>query len=143
MGVILCSMSGRRSLFAQVLDAGYAPLGIYIYLAKKWAVPEAPQEFTTSRSFRSNTESASRDINATGFPVLEALGALVSRGDEGLGKLALLAVNEEGLVSVLQYIFRLGRAPTKTSSASSLLTATTFLPLGSPQSCDSKRPILQ
>ena len=42
------------------------------------------------------------------FPVLKALGAFVSRGAEGLNKLALLAVNEYGLVSVLHYLFQVG-----------------------------------
>ena len=34
-------MSGRRSLFAQVLEEGDAPPALYKYLANKWAVPEA------------------------------------------------------------------------------------------------------
>ena len=68
-------------------------------------VPEAPQDFTASRSLRSNTKSTTGAVSDTGFPVLESLGALVLRGAEGLDKLALLAGNEEGLVSVLHSLF--------------------------------------
>ena len=50
-------MSDRRSLFAQILDKGDAPMGLFVYLAKKWVVPKAPQEFTASRSLRLNTDS--------------------------------------------------------------------------------------
>ena len=38
-GERLCIMSSRRSLFTQVLDNGYAPLGIFNYIAEKWTVP--------------------------------------------------------------------------------------------------------
>ena len=47
-------------------------------------------------------------VSDMGFPVLEALGAFVSRGAEGLNKLALRAVNEDGLVSVLHSLFQVG-----------------------------------
>ena len=73
-------MSVRRSLFAQVLDKGGAPLGLYKYPAKKWAVSKAPQEFNAIRSLRSNMESTMLAVSDTGFPILEALGAIVSRG---------------------------------------------------------------
>ena len=101
-------MSGRRSLFAQVLDDGDSPLGLFKYLAKKWAVPKAPQDFTASRSLRLNTDSTTGAVSDTGFPVLEALGDLVSRGAEGLNNIALLAINEYGLVSVLHSLFLVG-----------------------------------
>ena len=38
------------------------------------------------------------------------LGSLVSRGSEGLDKLYLLAVNEDGLVSVLHSFFQFGES---------------------------------
>ena len=94
--------------FPQVLDEGDALLGIFNNLAKKWAVPEAPQEFTASRYLRSNTDPTMGAVSDMDFPVLKALGAFVSRGAEGLNKLALLAVNEYGLVSVLHYLFQVG-----------------------------------
>ena len=34
-------MFGRRSFFSQVLEEGDALLGLFKYLMKKWAVPEA------------------------------------------------------------------------------------------------------
>ena len=98
-------MSGRRSLFDQVLDDGDAPLGLFKYLAKKWAVPKSPQDFTASRSLRSNTDSTTRAVSDTGFPVLEALVDLVSRGAEDLDNIALLTINKYGLVSVLLSLF--------------------------------------
>ena len=101
-------MSGRRSLLSQVLDEGDAMLELYKYLAKKWEVPEAPQEFPASRSLRSNTNSATGAISDTGFPVLKSLGTLVSRGAKGLKKLSLLVVNKDGLISVLHSLFLVG-----------------------------------
>ena len=71
-----------------------------------WAVPNTPQEFTARRSLYSNTDSATGAVSNTGFPVLEALGDLVSRGTVGLDKLALLAVNEDDLFSVLHSLFQ-------------------------------------
>ena len=103
-------MSGRRSLFAQVRDEGDAPLDLFNYLAKKWAVPKSPQEFTASRSLQLNTDSMTGSIRGMGFPVLKALGALVSRGTEGLDKLALLAINKDGLVSVLNSLLQVGES---------------------------------
>ena len=90
-------MSGRRLFFAQVLDEVDALIGLSKYLAKKWAVPKSPQDFTASRYLRSNTDSATGSVSDTGLLVLKVLGALVSRGAEGLDKLALLSVNEDGL----------------------------------------------
>ena len=90
-------MSGRHSLFTQVLC-----------LAKKWVFPKAPQDFTASHFLRSNTDSVTRAVSNTGFLVIEALGALVLRGAEGLDKIALLAVNKEGLVSFLHSIILVG-----------------------------------
>ena len=104
----MCSMFGLRSFFAQVFDDGDASLGLLRYLAKKWVVPESPQDFTASRSLRSNTDSATGVVSDTGVPLLKSLGAFVSRSPEGLDKLALLAVNEDGLVSVLHSIFLVG-----------------------------------
>ena len=63
-------MSGRRSLFAQVLDNGDALLVFFKQLANKWAVSESPQDFTASRSLRSNTDSATGAVSDTGFTVL-------------------------------------------------------------------------
>ena len=63
-------MSGRRSLFAQVLDDRDAPIGLFKYLANKWAVPKFPQDFTASRSLRSNTDSMIEAISDTVFPLL-------------------------------------------------------------------------
>ena len=103
-------MSGRNSFFAQVLDKGDAPIGIFKYLANKWAVPGSPQEFTASRSLRSNTDSATGSVSDTGFPVIEALGYFVSGGSEGIYKLSLLAVNEDSLVSVLHSLFKVGES---------------------------------
>ena len=103
-------MSGHLSLFSQVLDKGDAPLGLFKYPAKKWVVPEAPQDFTASRSLRLNTDSATGAVSDTGFLVIKALGALVLRGDEGLDKLTLLALNEDGLVSVLRSLFQVGES---------------------------------
>ena len=73
-------MSGRSLLFAQVLDYGYTLMGLFKYPAKKLAVPEAPQDFTSSRSLRSNTDSAMAAVSGTEFRVLESLGDLISRG---------------------------------------------------------------
>ena len=101
-------MSVRYLLFAQVLDEGDDPLGLFKYLAKKLTVPESPQGFTASRSLRSNIDYTPGAIRDTGFPVLKDLGALVSRGAEGVDKIALLAVNEDGLVSVLHSLFQFG-----------------------------------
>ena len=70
-------------------------------------------EFTASRYLRSNTESATGAVSDTDLPVLEALGALVSRGAEGLDKISLLAVNEDGLVSVLHSLFLVGESAYK------------------------------
>ena len=47
-------------------------------------------------------------VSDTGFPLLEALGALVLRGAEGLDKLALLTVNKYGLVFVMHSLFLVG-----------------------------------
>ena len=80
-------MSDRRSLFAQVLNNGDDPLGLFKYLTDKWEVTEDPQDFTASRSLRLNTDSTMGAVSDTGFPVLEALGDLVLRGAEGLGSL--------------------------------------------------------
>ena len=49
-------------------------------------------------------------VSDTGLPVLKALGALVSRGAEGHDKLALLALIKDGLVSVLHYLFQVGKS---------------------------------
>ena len=58
-------------------------------------------------------------ISDTGLPVLEALGALVSSSVEGLYKLALLPINEDGLVFVLNSLFLFGGgAPTRTGLGS-------------------------
>ena len=103
-------MSGRRSLFSQALDEGGSPLGIFKYLAKKWAFPEAPQEFTASRSLRLNTDSATVAVSDTGFPVLEDLGAIVSRGAGGLDKLSVLAVNKGSHIFVLHSLFQVGES---------------------------------
>ena len=92
-------MSGRRSLFTQVLDEGDAPLALYKYLAKKWAVPKYLQEFTASRSI--------------GFPVLKDPGTLVLRDSEGINELSLLAVNKDGLVSVLHSLLQVGESDYK------------------------------
>ena len=61
-------MSGRHLLFAHILDDGYASLGLFKYIEKKWAVPEALQYFTANFSLCSNTESATGAISDTGFP---------------------------------------------------------------------------
>ena len=106
-------MSGWCSLFAKVLNEGDYPLGLFKYLAKKSAVPIASQDFTASRSLRSNTDSATGVITDTGLPVLKALGALVSRVAEGLDKLALLAFNEDSLISVLHSLFQVGESAYK------------------------------
>ena len=106
-------MSVRYLLFAQVLDEGDDPLGLFKYLAKKLTVPESPQGFTASRSLRSNIDYTPGAIRDTGFPVLKDLGALVSRGAEGVDKIALLAVNKDGLVSVLQPLFLVGESTYK------------------------------
>ena len=103
-------MSGWRSLFSKVLDNGNAPLGLFKYLTKKWAVPEAPQDLTAKRSLRSNTDAATGSIIDMGFPVLEDLGDLVSRGVEGLDNIALLSVNKNNLVSVLHSLFLVGES---------------------------------
>ena len=103
-------MSDRRLLLSQVLDKGDAPLALYKYLAKKWAIPKSPQEFTASRSLRLNMDYATGAVSDTGFPVLEALGILVSRGAEGLDKLFLIAVNEDDLISVLHSLFQVGES---------------------------------
>ena len=112
-GERLCITFGRRLLFAQALENGNDPLGLFKYLAKKWAVPKAPQDFTARRSLHLNTDSATGAVSNMGFLVLEALEALVSRGAEVLDKLALLAVNEDGLVSVLHYLFLVGESAYK------------------------------
>ena len=52
-------------------------------------------------------------VSDTGFPLLKALGALVSRGTEGLDKLSLLAVIKDGLVSVLHSLFLVGESAYK------------------------------
>ena len=106
-------MSVWRWLFAHALDKGDSPLVIFKYLAKKWAVPESPQEFTARHSLRSNIESTAGDVSNTRFSVIKALGDLVLRGTEGLNKLALLAANEDGLVSVLHYFFQVGESAYK------------------------------
>ena len=72
--------------------------------------PRSPPGFTASPSLRSNIDSAMVAVSDTGFPVLEDLGALVSRGAEVLDTLALLSVNEDGLVSVLHSIFQVGES---------------------------------
>ena len=79
-----------------------------MYLANKWAFPEAAQYFAASRSLCSNTDSATGAVINTGFPVFKALADLISRGDEGLDNLALLAVNADPLVSVLHSLFHVG-----------------------------------
>ena len=101
-------MSGWSSLFTQVLDGGDFLLALYKYLAKEWAVPKAPKEFTASRSLCSNMDSSTGAVNNTGFPVLEDLGNLVSRSAEGLNKLSLISLNEYILVSVLHSLFQVG-----------------------------------
>ena len=63
-----------------------------------------------SCSLHSNTDSATGSVSDTGFLVLEALGALVSRGAEGLEKLALLTINYDGLVYVMQSLFQDGES---------------------------------
>ena len=95
-------------MFTQVLDNGDFPLGLFKQLTNKWAVPEFTQELTASRSLHSSTDSTTGAVSNTVFPVLEALGALVSRGAEGLNKLALLAINRDGLVSVLHSLVLVG-----------------------------------
>ena len=52
-------------------------------------------------------------VSDTGFPLLKALGALVSRGTEGIDKLSLLAVIKDGLVSVLHSLFLVGESAYK------------------------------
>ena len=85
-------------------------MSLFKYLAKKWAVPEDPQDFTASRSLRSNTDSTTGAVSDTGFRVLEALGDLASRGAEGLDNIALLTINEYVLVSVLRSLFLFGES---------------------------------
>ena len=97
-------------MFAQVLDNEDALLGLFKYFAKKWAAPEVPQYFIASRSLCSNTDSATGPLSNTGLPVLKALRALVLRGAEGLVNINLLAVNKDGLVSVLHEIFLVGES---------------------------------
>ena len=106
-------MSGRRLLFAQVLDEGDAPLALYKYLVNKWTVPKASHEFTASLSLCSNMDYTTRAISNTVFPVLKSLVTIVLMGVEGLDKLSLLAVNEDSLVSVLRSCFRVGRSTYK------------------------------
>ena len=101
-------MSVQSLLFSQILNNGDSPLGLFKYLAKKWEVLESPQDFTASRSLRLNTDLTMGGISDTGLPVLEALGALVSSSVEGLYKLALLPINEDGLVFVLNSLFLFG-----------------------------------
>ena len=74
---------------------------------------QSPQYFTASHSLQSNTDSATGAVSDTGYPLLEALGALVLRGAEGLERLALLAVNEDGLISVLHSLFLIGESAYK------------------------------
>ena len=100
-------------VFSQVLDEGDALLGLFKYLSKKWSGPRDPQDFTASRSLHSNTDSVMGAVSDTDFPVLKALGYLVSRGVEGLDKLALLAVNKDGLVFVLHSLFLVGESACK------------------------------
>ena len=88
-------------------------MGIFKYLVKKWTVPKAPQYFIASRSLWLNTDSATGDASDTVFPVLKALGDLVLRGAEGLNKIALLAVNKDGLISVLHSLFLVGESTYK------------------------------
>ena len=106
-------MSGQRSLFPYILDKGDDLLGLLKYLAKKWAVSKAPQYFIASRSLRSNTDSVKGAVSDMSFSVLEALGDLVLRGVKSLDKLALIAVNEDGLVSVLNSLFQVGESAYK------------------------------
>ena len=106
-------MSGQRSLLAQVLDNGNSPLGLFKYLTNKWAFPKKPQYFTASRSFRSNTDSVTGAVSNTSVLVLGALGTLGSMGAEGLDKLALVNVKEDGLVSILHYLFLVGESAYK------------------------------
>ena len=106
-------MSGRCLLFVQVVDKGDALIVLYKYLTKKWAFLEAPQEFTASRSLCLNTESAMGAFSDTWFPVLETLGPLVFSSAEGLNKLSLFAVNEEGFVSILNSRFQVGESAYK------------------------------
>ena len=60
-----------------------------------------------------NTDSATGDASDTVFPVLKALGDLVLRGAEGLNKIALLAVNKDGLIYVLHSLFLVGESTYK------------------------------
>ena len=103
-------MSGERSLFPYILDKGDDLLGLLKYLAKKWAVPKSPHDFTASRSLRLNTDSATGAVSDTGFPVLEDLGAIVSRGAGGLDKLSVLAFNKGGHIYVLHSLFQVGES---------------------------------
>ena len=57
-----------------------------------------------------NTDSATGAVSDTGFPVLEALGALVSRGVESINRLALLDVNKDVLISVLHSLLLVGES---------------------------------
>ena len=83
-------------------------MGLFKKLAKKWAVPESPQDFTASRSLCSNTDSATGAVRNMGFPVLKALGDLVSRGVGGLCKIALIAIKGDGLISILHSLLLVG-----------------------------------
>ena len=61
-----------------------------------------------------NTESTTGAVSDTGFPVLKALGTLVSRGSEGLNKPPpLIVFNKDGLVSVLKSLFQVGESAYK------------------------------
>ena len=103
-------MSGRNLFYPQVLDEGDVPLGLFKYLTKRWAVPEAPHELTASRSLDSNTDYGTGAVTDTVFLVLKSLGDFVLRGAEGINKLALLVVNKYGLVSVLHSLFQIGES---------------------------------
>ena len=81
-------------------------------------------------------------VSNTGFPVLEALGDLVLRGAEGLNRLALLADNKEGLVSVLQSLFLVGESAYEDGPGKVFTIRGRSQLTGSLRSCDLRRSIL-
>ena len=103
-------MAGRRASYAQVLVETEAPIVFYKHLARYWAVPGTPQEDPGGRATRSNADPATGAVAAVVLPILETLRNLFLRKIYGANKLSFLTVNNVWEVSVLHYLFCVGKS---------------------------------
>ena len=92
-----------RSLsLAHLLDDGTPPADLFSVLSKKWASGVVEdKDFVAGRYSRAAVDMDIYVLLETGRTTFELLRSLAKRRLEGLNRLALMKINNEGLVAVL------------------------------------------